>query len=342
MALIFALAGCNGASVQTGNTAKCAPTPTITTSQLLSINVNSYSIAVGPDGYVWARKTTAPTYKYELHRFSSNGADDLIPLPFNPGYVSGMISGPDHNLWLTTDTLVRRTSTGQITTFPLTAHSCYGDDLSKAPFNLTIGPDGAIWFTEYGDTHIGRITTQGTITEYALPSPFVHSLDITSGADGNLWFTDELGSNIGRITPNGQVTAFPLGFSNGHPYGIAVGADGNVWFAEPGTARLGKITPMGQIIHYLLPTENSLPIDLVKGPDGNIWFTELQANQIGRITPTGQITEFPTRADHGQPNQLVVGPEGTLWFSSNGDVFRMQMDGTPLWLVNGMWIAIQP
>ncbi|MBA3826646.1 MAG: hypothetical protein H0X24_22440 [Ktedonobacterales bacterium] len=69
--------------------------------------------------------------------------------------------------------------------------------------------------------------------------------------------------------------------------------------------------------------------------------TELQGNQIGRITPAGTITEFPTHADHGQPNQIVLGPESTLWFSSNGDVLRMRLDGTPLALTNGVWAELK-
>ena len=34
------------------------------------------------------------------------------------------------------------------------------------PFGITTGPDGNLWFTEYGGDKIGRITPSGTITEF--------------------------------------------------------------------------------------------------------------------------------------------------------------------------------
>src|SRR5262245_59906990 len=33
------------------------------------------------------------------------------------------------------------------------------------PTGITVGPDGALWFTERSGTKLGRITTSGTITE---------------------------------------------------------------------------------------------------------------------------------------------------------------------------------
>ena len=34
------------------------------------------------------------------------------------------------------------------------------------PVNITSGPDGALWFTNYVNNSIGRITTAGAVTEY--------------------------------------------------------------------------------------------------------------------------------------------------------------------------------
>src|ERR1700742_2427686 len=39
------------------------------------------------------------------------------------------------------------------------------------PSGITVGPDGALWFTESGSGKIGRITTSGVITEFPLPTP---------------------------------------------------------------------------------------------------------------------------------------------------------------------------
>jgi hypothetical protein len=48
---------------------------------------------------------------------------------------------------------------------------------------------------------IGRITTGGTVTEYAVPSATSSPWGITAGPDGALWFTETGGNRIGRIAP---------------------------------------------------------------------------------------------------------------------------------------------
>src|SRR5688500_5218459 len=41
---------------------------------------------------------------------------------------------------------------------------------TSQPVNLAVGPDGALWYTAYGRDKIGRITTGGAVTEFALPA----------------------------------------------------------------------------------------------------------------------------------------------------------------------------
>src|SRR5258706_9319949 len=43
--------------------------------------------------------------------------------------------------------------------------------LQSGPGDIVAGPDGALWFTEGQSNQIGRITTNGTITEFPVPSP---------------------------------------------------------------------------------------------------------------------------------------------------------------------------
>jgi virginiamycin B lyase len=67
--------------------------------------------------------------------------------------------------------------------------------------SITIGPDGALWFTEAVANKIGRIMTSGQITaEYRIPTSESFSEVITSGPDGALWFTESEGNKIGRLS----------------------------------------------------------------------------------------------------------------------------------------------
>src|SRR4029434_7383036 len=84
-----------------------------------------------------------------------------------------------------------------------------GITAGAAPFGITAGPDGNLWFTEQQLDRIGRITTLGVVTECSAAIAGGSSLvRITAGPDGNLWFTESSGDRIGRITPAGVVTEF--------------------------------------------------------------------------------------------------------------------------------------
>jgi streptogramin lyase len=209
---------------------------------------------------------------------------------------------------------------------------------SGAPLDITAGADGNLWFTQVQSgvdtsqsTFIGRITPDGTVTEFPIPeqgfglleSPL--SLHITSGPDGNLWFT---GHNIGRMTTAGVVTEFmlPSDTTSEAPFAITAGPDGNIWFTEIPTGftlnepagRIGRITPAGQITEFTLPTAGSEPRAITAGPDENLWFTEngpAGGRKIGRITPSGVITEFALSDQNGAPEAITRGPDGNLWFT---------------------------
>jgi virginiamycin B lyase len=69
------------------------------------------------------------------------------------------------------------------------------------PKSITAGPDGNVWFTENDGNRIGRITPQGAITEFPLPSANSNPWGIASGPHGTLWFTEQGLDEIGRLTP---------------------------------------------------------------------------------------------------------------------------------------------
>jgi virginiamycin B lyase len=65
--------------------------------------------------------------------------------------------------------------------------------------------DGAMWFTEFNQSRIGRITIAiaGTVTEYNDGISDGSSPNgIALGPEGDLWFTEYNGSRIGRLPKN--------------------------------------------------------------------------------------------------------------------------------------------
>jgi hypothetical protein len=61
----------------------------------------------------------------------------------------------------------------------------------RCPAEIAAGPDGNLWFNEKtfaGQGFIGRVSTAGVITEFALPT-MQYLNGIATGADGNIWIS---------------------------------------------------------------------------------------------------------------------------------------------------------
>jgi virginiamycin B lyase len=182
------------------------------------------------------------------------------------------------------------------------------------PLGITTGPDGALWFTEFAGSKIGRITTTGKFAEYTIPTAGSEPRDIANGPDGALWFAEYAGNKIGRITTAGVITEYLVG---GYPQGITAGPDGAMWFTEISGEgeNIGRITTAGMITEYPV---GGAPDSITTGPDGALWFTESDVNtgnKIGRITTAGAITEYPVPTVGSEPEGITAGPDGALWFT---------------------------
>jgi streptogramin lyase len=205
---------------------------------------------------------------------------------------------------------------------------------AHSPTSITVGPDGAIWFTDAAAQTINRIDATGAAT--AFPTPGYLPGSIASGSDGNLWFAETVAGTIGRMTTSGIVTWFPTCCFESLPLGITSGPDGNLWLADQGMSQILRVTTAGAIASFPVPSASGrqwLLGDITAGPDGNIWFTEPGTNKIGRITTSGTVTEFDLPRADIVPNKIVAGPDGNLWFTEsvaapwNGRVGRITPTG---------------
>jgi streptogramin lyase len=114
--------------------------------------------------------------------------------------------GPDGNIWLASSGEIDQvTPNGTLTAFTIPT----GDDASA----ITVGPDGAFWFALDGTNQLGRMTTGGVFSEFALPEPGATdgstiSIDaLATGPDGNLWFADYNVAQVGFVSLSGALLA---------------------------------------------------------------------------------------------------------------------------------------
>ncbi len=195
-----------------------------------------------------------------------------------------------------------------------------------------------MWFTEQNPNRIGRITTFGTITEFALTSDVsAGPSGITSGPDGALWFVS--GSYVGRITPAGTISQFPL--SRGPGTSIATGPDGALWFglATTGTSNpgycgdtfIGRVSTSGHVTVFTLPYPDSSAscsggsVGILAGPDGAIWVAE-DNRAIYRVSTAGVVLAiYPTTATFG----ITTGPDGALWFTEPTGIGKFPAPASP-------------
>lgn len=127
------------------------PGPTFQEFALLTAINNPQSIAVGSDGNLWFT---------ELGQFQITGCRiGRVNLGGSPSVSEFVLPNQP---------------------FP------YGDWCS----GIALGSDGNMWFAETGVGAIGRIKTNGAVTEYGIPGSGTTAVGMAGGPDSDMWFTD--------------------------------------------------------------------------------------------------------------------------------------------------------
>ena len=260
--------------------------------------------------------TPSPTPVPTATPIPVRGTITEFPIPqtgHSPAVPNGITTGPDGDLWFTTDTRVgKMTTSGTVTeyTLPITSHPARG---------IVSGPDGNLWFPEEG--YIAKFTTSGTLTEYPLStSGFVAGIAV--GGDGNLWFgLNNPGSTswhtwIGTMTTSGAFAQYEIAKgANVTVTDIAASADGNLWFLQD-NGYIGRITTSGIAANFGDPYTPRLG-GIAPGP-GGMWFTgnsidSIFANDyVGLIDASGHVTQYLMPPSTGSQG-IVAGPDGNLW-----------------------------
>jgi virginiamycin B lyase len=187
------------------------------------------AIAPGPDGAVWYVDDGLPV---ELKRVSPSGSLSGLELPLGDAEpsVESIALGSDDALWMTLsaegaggqrDAIGRMTVDGSFDSWPLPRPE-------SDPAQIVAGPDGALWFTERAGYRIGRITTDGELSEFPL-RPGLAPVGIVAGPDEALWFATD--KRVGRVTTEGEIETWPVPGAD-NLYNIAVDEDGDLWITD--------------------------------------------------------------------------------------------------------------
>jgi virginiamycin B lyase len=200
-------------------------------------------------------------------------------------------------------------ATATVTEYPLPKESLIED--------VATDFSGNQWFTDYNHGKIGKITSSGTITEYASKWGVK---GITYGPEGNMWFTGEFANKFGKITSSGTITEYALP-AGSKPYGITSDPSrGLVWFTMPGTNKIGRYWPKGgTIAEFSLPA-GCKPHGIVPnnyGINPTVWYACSGTSTIGVMTEEGKITAEYSLPEGSAPDAMAW-QEERIWFTEPG------------------------
>jgi len=231
--------------------------------------------------------------------------------------------------------------TQQIAKFdPRTGQIIVTWDIGVDPHGLSLGSDGVtIWFTGKTANTVGRITSDGQVTNFKLPTEGALPIYVRSGPYGNMWATELLGNKIARITFDGQITEFSIPTANSRPIAIVPDPRGaGMWFSQEAGGNVGFIDHNGVITEYAIPRSqpNLILGGLAFDSAGNLWVQQY----VNQSSPFPQGPDFIIRVDKAilvkSPQQMistdfaffsaptvnsvlhriVQGPDGNMWYTA--------------------------
>jgi virginiamycin B lyase len=207
------------------------------------------AIALSADGNIWIGMFAAG----KIGRITPEGVLTEFVIPTPDSGPRALAAGPGGDVWFSefkASKIGRISPDGAIIEYDLPRPSA-------GPGDITAGADGNMWFVELGGVmdgievdgnRVGRITPQGVVTEFPIPSAGGTPINIAAGPDGNVWYTK--GEAIGRVTPQGEITEFPISDGPARAVGISAGSDrqpperlvNRLYFTDPLNNRIGFLS----------------------------------------------------------------------------------------------------
>jgi virginiamycin B lyase len=148
----------------------------------LAFRRQPFEITAGPDGHIWFTEA----FGNRIGRISTAGDIVEFPVPTSASGPNTIRRGPDPN--------AAKDCAQQRAAGAFSAYANFGDCVSRHATTRTL------WFTEFNANRVAKITTDGVIREYPIPTSNSRPIGITQGPDGAVWFAENGGNKIGRLT----------------------------------------------------------------------------------------------------------------------------------------------
>jgi virginiamycin B lyase len=69
------------------------------------------------------------------------------------------------------------------------------------PWAIAAGPNADVWFTEFAEkaNRIGHLTPDGSVLEFAIPTPASNPSGIADLDSKTIWFVENSGHHVSRL-----------------------------------------------------------------------------------------------------------------------------------------------
>jgi len=204
-----------------------------------------------------------------------------------------------------------------------------GNTAPVYPHNITVTPDGIVWFAMYRGNGVGRLDPRtGEFRNYPIPTPRSVPHGIEWALDGSIWFTEQVGLKVGRLDPKtGEIQEFPNCGGNS----MSKDSKGNIYMTcnRVNPHRIGKVnTKTYETKEYDLLTPGALPYGIIVDQKDQVWWAQRNVDKIGKLDPTTEkITEYPT-PEFSAPRRIDVDSKGNIWFTYWGTSKVAKLDPT--------------
>jgi virginiamycin B lyase len=202
---------------------------------------------------------------------------------------------------------------------------------------LAVAHDGkTLWFTGKTANTVGRLTPDGSVANFPLPTPDALPIYIAPGPGGDMWFTELTGNKIGRVSDKGAITEYPIETMASRPIAIVKDPSAEaMWFSEEAGNNVARIDSAGHIVEFAVPKwqNNVILAGLAFDAQGNLWTQQYvdQNNpnppgpdhviEIGKSILTAKpgdplsftFYEVPTR--NTVMHRIIQGPDKNMWFT---------------------------
>jgi virginiamycin B lyase len=228
-------------------------------------NLETLGLAVDGDGGVWY---TDPTARAVSRMAADGGGIRSFRLTTPVARLGRLALGPDGAVWFADATTA---SVTRLKDGVFTRH--VSRSAGAAPWGVAVEPAGTVWATLPSANRLARITPDGQMTEFDVPTRGSGLGDVAVDAEGAVWFLEPQVNKIGRFADD-RFTEFAIPTPSPGLTALAVAPDGAVWFTELRSGRLGRLRD-GHVTEFRLPRPDARPFGIAVDRANNVWYTDL-------------------------------------------------------------------